>query len=235
MSPNLQLFTGYGIIAICAIGGIYGGFLALQGHTRKSELKRQVATVPPKEQQYLVPELTLKLFQMPTKAVSPYKLPLVEYKFVIDSKNKKAVQITDCRIQFFFKHPIYSLVREPLMYGGKGMTVSGVKIYSKDKKGKLQSYEEKPSENPLTDSFSLEIEETKINDTVVKTNIAMFTCAKWPKEVAFAGSIIVDSSKQQSIIKLPQKLGTYEGTYFYQIDNKSYKGEIKADIPDIKK
>ncbi len=41
MNPQIQLILGYIIIAICAMGGIYGGYLVTDGYVRKREQKTE--------------------------------------------------------------------------------------------------------------------------------------------------------------------------------------------------
>ena len=78
----------------------------------------------------------------------------------------------------------------------------------------------------------MEIQQVKINQKDVNTNIVIFSCDRWPEEADFSADIIVDLSEKTEIQKTPEKLGTYEGIYFYEIKGKKFSEKINGIIPD---
>lgn len=231
MSPVIQIIIGSSMVAICAIGGYFGTTFVKNGIDEIAVFK---------EKERLKPNLTVKLFpfvqvikeqndskiQLPTR----YKYPLQEYELMINSGNQDSASAFDFRIDFFFRNTISEIVQLPIMGGGEGVMMSGLRVY-KEKGAKL--YEESPIDMASGKNFSLTIQEAKLDGGIVNTNSVIFNCTRWPKETTgFGARIIVDLSKSPKFIKTPNKLGTYECTYFYDIKGRIYKEIIKGTIPN---
>lgn len=184
------------------------------------------------EKQSFSPKLDIKLFPSSDKAVTPYQYPLERYILMIQNSNNNSTPILDFRIEFNFKNIITEVKPMPLLNTGGNITVSGVRIYRQKKDGSFFTYEEQPVKTALTKNFSLEIQQVKINQKDVNTNIVIFSCSRWPEEAVFSADIIVDLSEKTEIQKTPEKLGTYEGIYFYEIKGKKFSEKINGIIPN---
>jgi hypothetical protein len=118
----------------------------------------------------------------------------------------------------------------PLLASGGNLSVGGIRVYEKKKNGSLFSYEEQPVETAITKNFTLTIQQAKINGKDVNTNVVIFNCTKWPEESFFSGEIIIDLSRKPGILKNPEKIGTYEGLYFYEIKGRKFSEKTLGDI-----
>lgn len=202
----------------------------------------QTQTVSPEEQEKLRPKFEVKLFTSPNKLKRPdgtsvpistrYKYPLVEYRLLISNTNNNSVIATDFRILFFFSNQIVEINNLPLMSSSQGAQVEAIRMYKEDTKGNSSLYEEKQQDNTITNNLSLQIKKINSNGKEINSNIATFSCPRWPREVNFSASIIIDVSKTMAIEKTPSKLSTFEGKYFYEIKGNLFEERINGKIPD---
>lgn len=212
-------------------------FLSFIGATIRTSIEFQTIRekqVTLEEKRTLSPHVDVMLFPFPDEVVTPHKYPLKQYELGIQNLNSNSVPIIDFRIEFIFRNSITEVKKMPLLETGGNLSVWGVEIYEQKKNGSISSYEEQPAETPLTENFSLTILKTKINGKDANTNIAMFMCDRWPERAAFAGKIVIDLSKRPEVVKKPDKIGTYEGIYFYEIKGKKFSEKISGFIPDGK-
>ncbi len=234
MNPNIQMILGIFLIAISAVGGFLGTTMVKNGIEEKIIFK---------EKERLKPNLTVKLFPFPQVVKNPngsetqlptrYKYPLQEYILTINSANQDSASAFDFRIDFFFRSIISEIIQQSIMSGGEGAMISGLRIYREKDNVSPKLYEEPAVDTVAGKNFSLTIQKAKIDDKITNTNSVIFDCTRWPKETTgFSARIIVDLSKKQSFVKTPNKLGTYEGTYFYEIKGRPYKERIKGTIPE---
>lgn len=214
------------IIAIGVVCGALSLWLIPYGFHIMSKEKITV-----EEKLKLSPKVDIKLFTLPENAVTPYKYPLRRYILQIQNTNKNSASILDFRIEFIFKNVITEIKLMPLLVTGGNISVTGLNIYKKNKNGSISKYEEQPIETPITKNFSLVVQQAKINERLLNTNIAIFTCERWPERADFAGDIIVDLSKKPEILKKPDRVGTYNGIYFYEIRGKKFSETIMGVIP----
>jgi hypothetical protein len=181
----------------------------------------------------LSPKLDIKLFSFPKEAVTPYRYPLRQYLLGIQNLNKDSVPIFDLRIEFIFKNIVKEIKANPILENGGNLSVGGVRIYVGDEKGLVSKYEEQPTETPITKNFALTVQKAKVNEGYINTNIVFFTCERWPERAFFSGEIVVDLSKSPRILREQNKIGTYEGIYFYEIKGKKFSDKISGIIPKI--
>ncbi len=175
------------------------------------------------------PKVIVRLYSSPDKWF--YKYPLQEYFLSIDIQNPDYIPITDFRMEINFKNIIAEVKSAPFLETG-AVSVGGIRIYSKKPNEPEFRYEEQPTDTSITKDFSISIEKAKINDNIVNTNIVSFQCAKWPEKVNFSASIIVDLSKEPKIRKKPDRVGTYDGQYFYEINGHKFQQIISGPISD---
>lgn len=187
--------------------------------------------ITPEEKQTFSPKVDIKLFPSSDKAVTPHQYPLKQYNLGIQNLNSNSVPIYDFRINFIFKNEISEIKSMPLLSVGS-LTVSGVNIYKQNKDGSIFTYEEQPIETATTGNFSLAIQKVKINEKDINTNIVVFNCAKWPEKASYSAKIVVDLSKIPEVQKMPDKIGKYEGIYFYEIKGKKFSERISGVMPD---
>lgn len=180
-------------------------------------------------QKQQIPNVKINLFICPDKMYYPY--PLQEYVLQIQNTNPNSVPVTDFRVEFNFRNIIVEVMPTPLIVGGGGVSVGAIRIYKKDQSGAETRYEAQPLTTSITKVFSLNIEQAKIDDKIVNTNFVSFHCSKWPENVAYGASIIVDLTKEPVIRKKPDQIGTYDGTYFYKIGGRKFSQTINGNIP----
>ncbi len=190
--------------------------------------------ITPEDKLRLSPKVDIKLFSYPEKAATPYKYPLKRYILMVQNLNKDSVPIFDFRIEFIFKNIIREIKLNPLLHSGGSFSVSGLNIYKENKNGSVFKYEEQPIDTPITENFSLIVQQAKINEKIVNTNIAIFTCERWPESTGFSGDIILDLSEMPEILKKPERIGAYEGVYFYEIKGHKFSENINGTIPNVK-
>lgn len=166
-----------------------------------------------------------------TSLPTPYPPPLLEYIFMIRDKNKESSYVQDFRLNFYFPYKINEVISQATLFDGTGANVSGMQMFSDNLKGKKQLYTEQQTDSTLTRSISMDIETYDLNGKVYNSNIASIACAKWPKDVGFSARIIVDTSKPIKSVKMPDKLNSYNGKYFYEINGKVYEDKISGEIP----
>ncbi|MFZ0050226.1 MAG: hypothetical protein WAK96_00490 [Desulfobaccales bacterium] len=173
------------------------------------------------------PKVIVRLYASPEKWF--YKYPLQEYFLSIDIQNPDYIAITDFRMEINFKNIVEEVKSAPLLETG-ATSVGWIRIYSKKPNEPEFRYEEQPTDTSITKDFSISIVKAKINDNIVNTNFVSFQCAKWPEKVNFSASIIVDLSKEPKIRKKPDKVGTYEGQYFYEINGRTLAQTLNGPI-----
>ena len=228
MGYQLQIVVSIIMISLSAIGATVGTYMLVGGLADRKKIIEHKENL-----QMLKPEIIVNLYPNPVEMLTPYnKYPLREYTFMIQNKNKNAADIIDCRIKFSFPNIVAKVISRPLILGGEAVSVTGVRTYKKTKNG-IQVYEEQPPKNPIANSFSLEVESAHANGALINTNIALFTCLKWPKNADFSGTLVVDQSKIPQIVKSPDSIGTYSGTYNYIVDGKAYEEKILGKILPI--
>lgn len=181
----------------------------------------------------LSPKLDIKLFFFSKEAVTPYRYPLKQYLLGIQNLNRNSVPIFDLRIEFIFKNIVKEIKASPILENGGNFSMGGVRIYVGDGKDLVSSYEEQPTETPITKNFALTIQKAKVNEGYINTNIVFFTCERWPERAFFSGEVIVDLSKSPRILREQDKIGTYEGIYFYEIKGKKFSDKISGIIPKV--
>lgn len=225
-----QMQIALGIILLCV--AVVLGFFSKQ-FIQDGLANRKTAIEHEKNLSILKPKISINLYPSHAGDLSPdNRYPLREYFFMIQNTNKASAEILNCRIKFFFPNIIFKTTSHPLIPSGEGVSISGVSIY-KNVKGVIQTYEERPLDNSIVDVFSLEIESALVNGVSMNTNIALFTCSKWPKDVGFSGTFVVDQSKRPQFFKNPANIGTYSGIYNYVVDGKTYEEKITGLIEPI--
>jgi hypothetical protein len=230
---------------ICALMlGLFGGtsivliygllWISDQEHKFKETITSQIKAEhrePEADKISLVkqpPKVNIRLYPSPEKLY--YKPPLQEYFLSIDIQNPNYVAITDFRMEINFKNVIGEVKSTPMVETGGAVSVGEIRIYSKKLNEPEIRYEEQPIDTSITRAFSLDIQKVKINDKIVNTNIVLFHCEKWPEKVVFSGNIIIDLSKELKVRKKPDKVGTYEGQYFYEINGQKFPQIISGPI-----
>lgn len=234
----IQLIIGIIILGIGAGMMWFGGRFATEGYTKwkdpqtGTEVNEEILTSEQIDK--LSPSVDIKLFPFPSKAASPYKLPLKQYILSIQNLNRDSVPIQDFVVEFYFPYVIKEIKANPLLNTEGNISVSGISIYQENKDGTTYHYEEKPINSELTDNFNMSIQEAMLNGKNINTNVAVFNSARWPEGAAFSANIIVDMSKVPEIFKKPAVVGKYEGVYYYNIKGEKYSNKVTGDIPETK-
>lgn len=217
-----QILIAIGLI-IAALGG-FGSF-----HFSK----KVKVYISPEEKEKFAPKADIKLYPFPSGAATPYKYPLKQYVLGIQNLNKNSVPILDFRVEFIFKNAICEIKTMPLVDSGGDVSVIGMQYYEEQNDGTTFSYEELPLKTSITENFSLEIQKAMIDGKNINTNIIIFNCARWPEGSAFSSNIVVDLHKKPHFLKKPDKVGTYEGKFYYEINGKKFSDKIEGIIPAI--
>lgn len=154
-----------------------------------------------------------------------------KYHISISNKNKNAVPIKDLRINFYFRKIVEKVSKDPVFHTGD-YTVKTVYGYIPQKDGTRKDLEDTATDSALSKRFSFNIETYKYGDEVLHKNIAVLSCENWPENTTFFGTAYVDFSKKLApVLEAPSKIGTFEGEYYYWIENKKFKETIKGVIP----
>lgn len=203
------------------IDKVEGDYVAGDKHVY--EIRKEVTL---EEKQALSPKINIKLCAYPESLPTRYKYPLKQYSFTIQNLNKESAPIYDFRIKFIFKNVLEEIKPMPLLRTGGHTSVAGMKIYTENKNGSTNWFEEQPLETPITKNFSLVIQKAKVNDMETNTNIAIFNCERWPEGTAFSADIIVNLEK----IGYSADKITYSGIYYYKIKDKTFEEKINGVI-----
>ena len=227
MNPNtLQWVCQILIVVGLIMAALGGGGSYYYGQKAKKYISSE-------EKEQLAPKIDIKLFPFPSEAATPYKYPLKQYVLGIQNLNKNSAPILDFRIEFIFKNTIVEVKAMPLVDTGGDISVMGMKYYEEKKDGTTFSYEELPLKTSITENFTFEIQKAKTNVKEINTNIIIFNCARWPEGTAFASDIIVDLLTKPEFPKNQDKIGTYEGKYYYEIKGQKFSERIRGVIPAI--
>lgn len=225
----IQLIIGIIVIGFGAMTMWYGGHLATEGYKK---WKEPILTL--EQINKLSPSVDIKLFPFPVDAASPYKFPLRRFVLGIQNVNSDSVPIQDFRIEFSFPYVIKEIKANSLLNTGGNVSVGSISIYEEKKDGTTYHYEEKPINSELTDNFNMSIQKAMLNGKNINTNVAVFNSARWPEGSAFSADIIVDMSKAPEILKKPDRVGKFEGIYYFNIKEEKHSKKVAGDIPEIK-
>jgi hypothetical protein len=225
----IQLIIGIIVIGFGAMTMWYGGHLATEGYKR---WKEPIFTLEQIKQ--LSPSVDIKLFPFPANAASPYKFPLRQFVLTIQNVNSNSAPIQDFRVEFLFPYVIKEIKANSLLNTGGNVSVGSNFIYEEKKDGTTFHYEEEPIKSELTNNFNMSIQKAKLNGKNINTNVAVFNSARWPEGSAFSAYIIVDTSKTPEIMRKSDKVGKFEGVYYFVIKEKKHSKKVAGDIPEIK-
>lgn len=172
---------------------------------------------------------SLKVDVFPTNVNIFDKYPMQRYKLMIQNRNSDSATIFNFSIEFIFKGQIVEIKPMPLFPPGQGgIGLGGIEMHVKNKHGKKFNYEEQQVETSMTKKFSLVIQQAKINNKLVNTNILIFDCEKWPEKYSYAADILLDLSKISLIQKKSEN--TYSGEYSYELNGQKYTEKIQGSI-----
>jgi len=194
------------------------------------EIAREII-ISPEEKEALSPKLNVSfspLFDDPSSA--RYKYPLYEYCFLVDNRNKQSVPITDLTINFFFKNIINEVTREVMTETG-GIIMGGMRYIEKEGQD-TTIIEDNPLDIPTSRAIVLTVRTRRKNGVTLNTNEAVLNSEKWPKGASVDAHVVIDVTEKPDLISKPDKMGTYEGKYYYQIKKKEFEGQLSGLIPD---
>lgn len=160
-----------------------------------------------------------------------HKYPFDEYTLLISNRNKDSLAVSNLTVEFFFKNIVVKAEGTPILDSGGPVTVGQLQMI-KGEGHQSDVVEDQPLETPVAKLMSIQVRQRKTDGKSVNTNIAIFNCEKWPKGVAFEGSIVIDMTKEPTLITKPGLMGTYTGKYYYDIQGKGFSKEITGSIPD---
>ena len=225
MTYQTAINIGAILIAVSAIGGIYGAYMLQEGLTNKKKAKSSMESLETHK-----PDIKVAIFPSHNHLTHNNKSPLHEYQLCIQNNNVHTAEVTDVRIKFVFEHEIDKIFRMPIFVNGQADKIAGVRIIQKDNN---QTYEDLPPTDAIANSFSQGIEQVNINGITMNTNIYVFSCSRWPRNAAFTGTVVVNQSNEPLVMKNVDSVGTYYGTYNYIIDGKVYEDNEFGKIPPI--
>lgn len=210
------------ILVLLFLGATFRASLELE------EIAREIV-ISPDEKEALSPQLAIgfnPVFDDPSYARCKY--PLYEYCFLVHNRNKQSVPITDLTISFFFKNVINEVKREVMLETG-GSTIGGVRYIGTEGKH-TTIIEDKPLDIPISRAIVLAIRTRRKNGNTINTNEAVLNSEKWPEGASVDARVVVDVTAKPDLIAMPDKMGTYEGKYHYQIKNKKFEELIDGKI-----
>ena len=148
-----------------------------------------------------------------------YEHPLQGQHIFITNRTSKS--IFDCRIEIVFQDTITKVEAWPVL---KNAGPGRIEFHGKKKDGSPFLYKE---QLPMPDECSFKINQAEVNNQVVNTNVLIFSCQRWPRNIfAFSADIQTDSSKAVYPKRRPEE--TYRGTYFYEVDGQTLSGTING-------
>lgn len=212
------------ILALLFLGATVRASLKLE------EIARELF-ISPEEKKALSPQLAIgfsPLFDDPSSA--RYKYPQYEYCFLVRNQNKESVAIADLAINFFFKNTINE-TKANIMLDTGGAIVGGLRIIEAEG-DHTTVMEDEPLEIQASGAPVLVVKARTVNGKRVNTNEAVLNSEKWPKGASMDARVVVDVTAKPDLIAKPDKMGTYEGKYHYQIKNKGFEERICGIIPD---
>ena len=175
-----------------------------------------------------IPEVEVKIFSLKSKSVETLKDDnLLEYVLVIVSKNTNKVVIENLNLKFYFPYKIKSFVIESISSSNNGVEKSGFRAINHETG---ESVQQMPKEDFLGTCF-LNIEKTKANDEVINSHILRFSSSKLFMGDSCLGRVIVNLKDSESLLVNKSKIGFYEGSFVYSIDNHTYREHIRGQIP----
>jgi len=218
------LFLHCAIFVLLFLGATF------RASSKLEEIAREFI-ISTEEKEALSPKLNVSfspLFDDPSYA--RYKYPLYEYCFLVGNRNKQSVPITDLTINIFFKNIINELTREVMTETG-GIIIGGMRYIEKEGQHRT-IIEDKPLDIPTSRAIVLTVRTRRNNGGILNTNEAVLNSEKWPKGASMEARVVIDVTAKPDLISKPDKMGTYEGKYYYQIKNKEFEGRLSGLIPD---
>jgi len=178
----------------------------------------------------LAPQLRIEFnhfFDDPRFAV--HKYPLYEYSFDIRNVGGESVEVRDLLLVLSFRYRIAqtSIRTAP----GKMGNVLWMRMINGEG-GQPRVVEDQFPDAGRTGLPSLVVRTRTSDGEQVNTNEAVLTCAKWPKDAFCVAQIVVDTCDVPEFLFLPDSMGTFRGTYVYEIEGREYTERIEGQIPD---
>lgn len=227
-----ELFT------ITIIGAVMGGFLSggsywLQNKMEEAE-KERVAKKAAEDKRKLSPNLSIRIFLDIAEVQGPYHPPLKRYHLFMENLNRDSVPIVNLRMEFNFKHVIEQVHSQVVLPEiGGGATLSGRERTIKKKDGSEEYLREEPHNIAIGKKFSFEIETININKVSENLNFVDLYVEKWDERgSSFIAEIVIDTSKQPRIDKKLGEMGSFKGSYSYEIAGQQYSEPLHGKIPD---
>lgn len=153
------------------------------------------------------------------------KYPVEQYILGMSNENKNSAEVKDLSIEFHFPN-IISDNRESVYMDTGGNLVIGMRGWIHGKPFYEQSHE-----TPASKAMTLSIHKWVENNVPMNSNIALFNCKKWPRRAIFDGTIVTKLDEKPRFVKLSDKMGTYSGQFYYEIQGKRYEEKIHGVIP----
>ncbi|MDD5218138.1 MAG: hypothetical protein PHS88_08555 [Candidatus Omnitrophica bacterium] len=126
-----------------------------------------------------------------------------------------------------YKYPLKSYILTMRNLGGKS---SSIFYFKAEFVFPNIIAEVKPLETAITEESYFDVERESDGMRINNTNVAVFTCARWPENMEFGGQIIVDLSKIPVKPKEPDKIGQFHGDCHYKINDKIFSVKVNGAI-----
>jgi len=210
--PKFKIFSFILLILICVWFIVWA---LITYHMSQNPVSKE-------EESKLGPRLDIKIF--------PLALSKNIYCLMIQNLNKNSVPIVNCIINFYFPRYIKDIKQDILLNNGSGAQIQSLTIVSKK-----YNYEDQPVETVMSKNFSLVARKVKINNKETNINEAIFACSRWPEETSFSAEITIENNMgNKSMVPVVQrnlnKIGTYEGLFFYEIKGRKLSKRINGNM-----
>ncbi len=164
-------------------------------------------------------------------ATTKYKYPLKDSVLSICNTNNHSVVPRDTLVTFFFPKTIREIHNHPSVSGDAGPHVMMFRMFREKAPGVFETIEQRPQDTSLTDNFSFSVQKFDPNSGSYNSNVAQFSCERWPKNGVFGARVIVDMTNKVRTILGSDQRDKYFGSFSYDIRGKSYEGKIEGAIP----
>lgn len=150
------------------------------------------------------------------------------YIFVIRNLNKTSVPILNLIMTLSFSDSVVRLEGQPYI----GIFNAPVKAYKRQAQDTLVLIQESlPAELSIFKTFSFEVSRRKVKDSILNTNMVLFSCTSWATEsnIHFSGEVVTAPGENIEVSSLGRP-GSYQGQFFYKIKGKTFSEKLSGKI-----
>jgi tetratricopeptide (TPR) repeat protein len=182
-----------------------------------------------------VPDMTISIGEVPfgppgMPSFSPHKYPLYEYNIIIYNKNSKSTPVTELIVTFKFKHPIDDIKSEAMLPNAP-ITRGGTRLIEREN-GQTRVTEEQPIQLTGDRAISFIPRQLIVNGKETNTHEAVLTCNQWRQDTSLGAYIVINVAKPFELVFSEESMGTYNGSYWYELGGRRTKVALSGAIPD---